>query len=78
MLRKTEPEDLLGFGLIPEFIGRLPIISTLDELTVEQLVKILTEPKNAMTKQYQKLVAMEGAELSLTKDALHWRWPNRP
>ncbi len=71
VLRKAEPEDLLGFGLIPEFIGRLPIISTLDELTEGQLVHILTEPKNAMVKQYQKLIALEGAELSLTKDALH-------
>ncbi|MEC9035845.1 MAG: ATP-dependent Clp protease ATP-binding subunit ClpX [Verrucomicrobiota bacterium] len=69
-LRLAEPEDLLGFGLIPEFIGRLPIISTLDELSEEQLIKILTEPKNAMLKQYQKLIALEGAELSLTKDAL--------
>ena len=69
-LRLAEPEDLLGFGLIPEFIGRLPIISTLDELSEEQLIRILTEPKNAMLKQYQKLIALEGAELSLTKDAL--------
>ncbi len=69
-LRLTEPEDLLGFGLIPEFIGRLPIISTLDELSEEQLIRILTEPKNAMLKQYQKLIALEGAELNLTKDAL--------
>ncbi len=71
LLRKVEPEDLLGFGLIPEFIGRLPVISNLEELTVEQLVHILTEPKNALVKQYQKLVALEGAELHLTKDALH-------
>ncbi|MDE0570970.1 MAG: ATP-dependent Clp protease ATP-binding subunit ClpX, partial [Verrucomicrobiales bacterium] len=69
-LRLAEPEDLLGFGLIPEFIGRLPIISTLDELSEEQLIRILTEPKNAMLKQYQKLIALEGAELNLTKDAL--------
>ena len=70
-LKLAEPEDLLGFGLIPEFIGRLPIISTLDELSKEQLIRILTEPKNAMLKQYQKLIALEGTELSLTKDALH-------
>jgi len=69
-LRLAEPEDLLGFGLIPEFIGRLPIISTLDELSEDQLIRILTEPKNAMLKQYQKLIALEGAELNLTKDAL--------
>ena len=71
VLLKAEPEDLLGFGLIPEFIGRLPIISTLEELTEEQLVHILTEPKNAMIKQYQKMVALEGADLSINKDALH-------
>ena len=70
ILKLSEPEDLLGFGLIPEFVGRLPIISSLEELSTEQLVKILTEPKNAMVKQYQKLIALEGAELSLTKDAL--------
>ena len=70
ILKVVEPEDLLGFGLIPEFIGRLPIFSTLEELSEEQLVHILTKPKNAMVKQYQKLVALEGAELSISKDAL--------
>ena len=70
ILKVVEPEDLLGFGLIPEFIGRLPIFSTLEELSEEQLVNILTKPKNAMVKQYQKLVALEGAELSISKDAL--------
>jgi ATP-dependent Clp protease ATP-binding subunit ClpX len=70
ILKLAEPEDLLGFGLIPEFVGRLPVLSTLEELTVDQLVHILTEPKNAMVKQYQKLVALEGAELHITKDAL--------
>ena len=70
ILKSVEPEDLLGFGLIPEFIGRLPIFSTLEELTEEQLVHILTKPKNAMVKQYQKLVALEGAELNISKDAL--------
>jgi len=70
VLTKIQPEDLLGFGLIPEFIGRLPVISTLRELRVEELVRILTEPKNAMIKQFSKLVAMEGVELSVTKDAL--------
>ncbi len=69
-LKHIQPEDLLGFGLIPEFIGRLPVISTLEELKVEQLIRILTEPKNAMIKQYSKLVAMEGVELNFTKDAL--------
>ncbi len=70
VLKAVEPEDLLGFGLIPEFIGRLPIISTLEQLTEEQLVHILTKPKNAMVKQYQKLVALEGYELGISKDAL--------
>ena len=64
-------EDLLGFGLIPEFIGRLPVVSTLTELTTDELVRILSEPKNAMVKQYSKLIAMEGVQLSITKDALH-------
>ena len=68
--RAVEPEDLLGFGLIPEFIGRLPVVSTLDELTEDELLLILTDPKNAMTKQYTKLLAMDGVGLSFTKDAL--------
>lgn len=66
----VEPEDLLTFGLIPEFIGRLPVISTLSALTEEELITILTEPKNALTKQYGKLLAMEGLSLTFTKDAL--------
>ena len=69
-LKHVEPEDLLGFGLIPEFIGRLPVISALEELTVDQLVKVLTEPKNAICKQFSKLVEMEGVKLSVTKDGL--------
>ncbi len=69
-LKKVEPEDLLSFGLIPEFIGRLPIIAALDELTEDQLVTILTEPKNAMVKQYTKLMSMDGVGLNMTKDAL--------
>ncbi len=69
-LQDVEPEDLLLFGLIPEFIGRLPVFSSLSELTTEDLVKILTEPKNAMVKQYSKLLALEGVELNITKDAL--------
>ncbi|MFT4547216.1 MAG: ATP-dependent Clp protease ATP-binding subunit ClpX [Verrucomicrobiales bacterium] len=69
-LQDVEPEDLLSFGLIPEFIGRLPVFSSLSELEVEDLVKILTEPKNAMVKQYSKLLALEGVELNITKDAL--------
>ena len=69
-LKSVEPEDLLSFGLIPEFVGRLPVLAALDELTEDQLVTILTEPKNAMVKQYQKLLGMEGVHLNLTKDAL--------
>ena len=69
-LRKVEPEDLLSFGLIPEFVGRLPVVATLDELSEDQLVSILTEPKNAMVKQYTKLLGMDGVGLNITKDAL--------
>jgi len=69
-VRHTEPEDLLTFGMIPEFIGRLPVVSVLDPLSEDELVSILTEPKNAMIKQYTKLLAMEGAHLNFTKDAL--------
>jgi ATP-dependent Clp protease ATP-binding subunit ClpX len=70
VLRHTEPEDLLKFGLIPEFVGRLPVIATLTDLDVEALVKILQEPKNALVKQYQKLFDMEDVKLTYTDDAL--------
>ena len=70
LFRETEPEDLLKFGLIPEFIGRLPIIATLEDLDEEALVKILTEPKNALARQYQRLFEMEGAELVFHPEAL--------
>jgi len=70
VLGLVEPEDLLGFGMIPEFIGRLPVVSALSALTEEELVSILTDTKNAMVKQYVKLLAMEGVNLNLTKDAL--------
>jgi ATP-dependent Clp protease ATP-binding subunit ClpX len=69
MLSHVEPEDLLNAGFIPEFIGRLPIVTTLAELTEDQMVSILTEPKNALTKQFAKLMAMEGVELEFTPDA---------
>lgn len=69
-LKELESEDLVKYGLIPEFVGRLPVVATLDELDVEALVRILTEPKNALTKQYQCLFEMEGAKLKLTEDAL--------
>ena len=69
-IHQAEPEDLLGFGLIPEFIGRLPVVTALDQLTEDELVTILTEPRNAMVKQYTKLMAMEGVDLNITKDGL--------
>ncbi len=69
-VQSVEPEDLLGFGLIPEFIGRLPVVTTLDSLTEEELTSILTDPKNAMVKQYCKLMAMDGVGLTFTKDAV--------
>ena len=65
-----EPEDLLKFGLIPEFVGRLPVIATLEDLDEDALVTILTQPKNALVKQYQRLFELEGAQLSFTEDAL--------
>ena len=70
MLRQCEPEDLLRFGLIPEFIGRLPVIATLEDLDEAALIKILTEPKNALSKQYARLFEMEGMRLSFEQDAL--------
>src|SRR5574337_824367 len=70
VLHEVEPEDLIRFGLIPEFVGRLPVVATLDELDEAALVRILTEPKNAITKQYQKLFDMEGCELEIREDAL--------
>jgi ATP-dependent Clp protease ATP-binding subunit ClpX len=70
VLHKVEPEDLLKYGLIPEFIGRLPVVSTLDPLDENDLVSILTEPRNAMTKQYQQLLAMENVKLAFAPEAL--------
>jgi ATP-dependent Clp protease ATP-binding subunit ClpX len=70
VMQQVEPEDLLGYGFIPEFIGRLPMVTVLDELTETQLVSILTEPKNALIKQYIKLLAMEGVQLEFLPDAL--------
>jgi len=70
ILKNIRPEDLLKFGLIPEFVGRLPVIVTLDALDESALVKILTEPKNALVKQYAKLMEMDGVELELSEDAL--------
>ena len=70
VLRTVEPEDLIKFGLIPELIGRLPVVATLEELSAEALVQILIEPKNALVKQYQKLFAMEGVELEIRPAAM--------
>ncbi|MGE8395957.1 MAG: ATP-dependent Clp protease ATP-binding subunit ClpX [Pseudomonas sp.] len=69
-LREVEPDDLVKFGLIPEFVGRLPVLATLDELDEAALMQILTEPKNALTKQYAKLFEMEGVDLEFRSDAL--------
>ena len=70
VLQFVEPEDLIAFGFIPEFVGRLPMTTVLEELTEEQLISILTETKNALIKQYSKLLAMEGVDLEFTPDAL--------
>ena len=70
LLRQSEPEDLLKFGLIPEFVGRLPVIATLEDLDVAALVKILVEPRNALVKQYKKLFELENVDLTFTDEAL--------
>ena len=71
LLKAVEPEDLLRFGLIPEFIGRVPVLATLEDLDEGALVKILTEPKNALVKQYQRLFEMEDLQLTFSDEALH-------
>ena len=70
VLRNVEPEDLIKFGLIPEFVGRLPVVATLEELDEAALIQILTEPKNALTKQYHKLFAMEGVDMEFHEGVL--------
>ena len=70
LLKKIQPEDLLKFGLIPEFVGRLPVMVTLDELDTETLVRIIIEPKNALLKQYKKLFSMDNVELEIEDDAM--------
>jgi ATP-dependent Clp protease ATP-binding subunit ClpX len=71
VLRGVEPEDLIKYGLIPEFVGRLPVVATLNELDESALIQILTEPKNALTKQYQKMFSMEGGvDLEFREQAL--------
>jgi ATP-dependent Clp protease ATP-binding subunit ClpX len=69
-LHEVQPEDLLKFGLIPEFIGRLPVIATLDELSIDALIDILVKPRNALVKQYQKLFDLENVKLKFTDGAL--------
>jgi ATP-dependent Clp protease ATP-binding subunit ClpX len=71
IFKEVEPEDLIRFGLIPEFVGRLPVVATLEELDERALISILTEPKNALTKQYKRLFDMEGVELEVRDEALH-------
>ncbi|WP_038163508.1 ATP-dependent Clp protease ATP-binding subunit ClpX [Verrucomicrobium sp. BvORR106] len=70
LTKDVQPEDLLGFGLIPEFIGRLPVVVAMQQLTEEELVRVLTEPKNALIKQYSKLLGMDGVDLQVNRDAL--------
>ncbi|MBS1835640.1 MAG: AAA family ATPase, partial [Acidobacteria bacterium] len=70
VLRDVEPEDLIKYGLIPEFVGRLPVVATLGELDEAALIQILVEPKNALVKQYQRMFSMEGVELEIREDAL--------
>lgn len=71
IINKVEPEDLIKYGLIPEFVGRLPVVATLEELDEDALVKILTQPKNAITKQYQKMFEIEGCEIEFRPDSLN-------
>ncbi|MFD1392127.1 ATP-dependent Clp protease ATP-binding subunit ClpX [Lacticaseibacillus jixianensis] len=71
LMQQVVPEDLMKFGIIPEFIGRIPIIASLEKLTEDDLVRILTEPKNALVKQYQKLLSLDDTELEFTEGALH-------
>ena len=70
LLQTVEPEDLMKYGLIPEFIGRLPVVATLTDLDEAALIKILTEPKNALVKQYQKLLSFDNVKLKFTEEAL--------
>ena len=70
ILKQVQPEDLIKFGLIPEFLGRLPVIATLDELSESSLIRTLKEPKNALTRQYKKLFEIEGVNLRFTDSAL--------
>ena len=70
LMHRVEPEDLMGFGFIPEFIGRLPVVTALDELTEQQMAEVLTRPRNALTRQFAKLLSLDGVELCFTDDAV--------
>ena len=70
LLEDLEPEDLMKFGLIPEFVGRLPVVATLNELDVEALIKVLSEPKNSLVKQFKKLFELDGIKLTFTDEAV--------
>ena len=70
MLRDIEPEDLVRYGLIPEFVGRMPIVATLQELDEAQLIRILTEPKNALTRQYERMFEMENAAIEFREEGV--------
>ena len=70
-MKDVEPHDLVKFGIIPELVGRIPVITALDDLDEDALVRILTEPKNALIKQYKKLFSYDGTKLEFTEDALH-------
>ena len=71
LIHKTIPADLIKFGLIPELVGRIPVIATLESLNEDALIRILTEPKNALVKQYQQLFGLDGVEVEFTQEALH-------
>ncbi len=71
IIRHVEPEDLIRYGMIPEFVGRIPVVATLDALNEAELVRVLTEPRNSMIRQYEKLMAMEKIKLSFAPEALH-------
>ena len=70
LIKKLEPEDLIKYGLIPEFVGRMPIVTTLEDLDEKSLIKILKEPKNSLTKQYKRLFEFENVQLEFREDAL--------
>ena len=70
IVKRVEPEDVLSFGFIPEFVGRLPVVTVLEELTEEQLIQVMTQPRNALVKQYAKLLSLDNVELEITPDGV--------